>query len=274
LEIPGSYDGQTPRTAWDFVSLIHPSRAANSEAGHGTSGEGHARRNSGSGNIAQRLKSLQEAGLAGNSRVKRPHVHDAGTQRLPPFPIRHRRDTMRRILSAQNQQSSELPSIWPPRGSQAEQIRGLDQQSSELPSIWPPRGSQAEQIRGLETALAQAATNESNLKIEIKTLKTTLTHALSSEREMRASARDTREEWERVERSLREEIGVLRKSLGNTEKELVKVKKELQGKTVVPVVQRLIQGKGRLVEEMITLEEPPWNVCAEVEEECVPSFPG
>jgi len=138
-----------------------------------------------------------------------------------------------------------------------------NQQSSNLPSGCP-----------LQTALAQAATNESNLKIEIETLKTALAHALSSEREMRASARDTREEWERVERSLREEIGVLRKGLGNTLKELTKVKKELQGKKVVPFVQRLIQGKGRLVEEMITLEEPPQIVCAEVEEECVPSFPG
>jgi len=126
---------------------------------------------------------------------------------------------------------------------------------------------------------------------------------------MRASARDTREEWERVERSLREEIGVLRKGLGNTEKELTKVKKELQGKAVpfaqrliqgkvipfvqrliqgkaipfvqrliqgkiVPFVRRLIQGKGRLVEEMITLEESLRNVCVEVEEEYVPSFLG
>ena len=188
-----------------------------------------------------------------------------------------------------------------------------NRQSSELPSRCPPRGSQAKQISGLDRALAQVVSNESNLKIEIKTLKTALTHALSfewemrasaqdtreewerverslreemktlktalthalsSEREMRASARDTREEWERVERSLREEIGVLRKGLGNTEKELMTVKKELQEKKAVPFVQRLIQGKGRLVKEMTTLKEPPRNVCAEVEEECVPCFPG
>lgn len=91
---------------------------------------------------------------------------------------------------------------------------------------------------------------------------------------MRASARDTREEWERVERALREEVFVLKNGLEDTEKALTKVKKELQGKKVIPFVQRLIQGKGRLVEEMITLEEPPQVVCAEVEEECVLSFSG
>jgi len=133
---------------------------------------------------------------------------------------------------------------------------------------------EADEVKRLQTALAHAATNESILKSEIETLKTSLTHALSSEREMRASARDTREEWERVERALREEIGVLRVGLVDTEKTLAKVKKELQGKKVVPFVQRLIKGKGRLVEEMITLEEPPQNVCAEVDEECVTSFSG
>ena len=148
------------------------------------------------------------------------------------------------------------------------------QQSSGSTFGRPPSHSHAEQVRRLQTALAQAATNESNLKNEIETLKTSLTHALSSEREMRASARDTREEWERVERALREEVSVLKNGLRDTEKALEKVKKELQGKKVIPFVQRLIQGKGRLVEEMITLEEPPQVACAEVEEECVLSFSG
>jgi len=149
-----------------------------------------------------------------------------------------------------------------------------NQQSPRPPLGRLPRGSQAERIRGLEAALAQAATNESNLKNEVEILKTSLTHALSSEREMRTSALNTREEWVSVERALREEIGVLRKELGNTEKELTKVKKELRGKMVVPFVQRLIQGRGKLVEEMITLEEPPQSANAElVEEECVPPFP-
>jgi hypothetical protein len=101
-----------------------------------------------------------------------------------------------------------------------------------------------------------------------------LTHALSSEREMRASARDTREKWERVERALRKEIDVLRNALGDTKKALAKVKKELQGKKGVSFVQRCIQGKRNLVEEMITLEEPPQNVCVRVKEECVASFSG
>ena len=163
---------------------------------------------------------------------------------------------------------------YPPPSWPMGQNSSAQNQQSESPLGRLPRDPQSEKLRRLQAALAQAASNESNLKHEIETLKTSLTHALSSEREMRASARDTREEWERVERALREEIGVLRNGLGDTEKALAKVRKELQGKKVVPFVQRLIQGKGRLVEEMITLEEPPQNVCAEVEEECVPSFSG
>ena len=78
-----------------------------------------------------------------------------------------------------------------------------------------------------------------------------------------------------MERALREDIGLLRKELESTEKELRKVKKELRGKMVVPFVQRLIQGRGKLVEETITLEEPPQIAQAEdIEDEYVPSFPG
>ena len=149
-----------------------------------------------------------------------------------------------------------------------------NQQSSGSSSTGP-LNSQTEQIRSLQAALAQASTNESNLKNEIETLKTSLTHALSSEREMRTSARDTREEWERVEKDLRQEISVLNKKLSNTQKELTKVKKELKGKKVIPFVQRLIQGQGSSVEDMITLEEPPRNASTqdEVEEECVSALP-
>ena len=129
------------------------------------------------------------------------------------------------------------------------------------------------EIKSLKTSLATLATNESKFKNEIEVLKTFLAHALSSEREMRTSVRDTREEWERVQRALREEISVLRSELGNMEKELTKVKKELKGQ-VVPFVQRFIQGRSRLVEEMITLEEPPQTAPAEaeMEEECVLPF--
>lgn len=152
---------------------------------------------------------------------------------------------------------------------------GPNQQPSEPSSRRLPRGSPAEQIKWLDAALAQAETNESNLKNEVEVLKTSLTHALSSEREMRVSALNTREEWARLERALREDIGLLRKELESTEKELTKVKKELRGKMVVPFVQRLIQGRGKLVEETVTLEEPPQIVQAEdIEDQYVPSFLG
>jgi ubiquitin carboxyl-terminal hydrolase 8 len=92
LEIPGHATGKLPARVPVHLDcalpLIHSFRAANSEAGHSTSGEGHARRNSGSGNIAQRLKSLQEAGLAGDLRaVKRPPQLSTLPLR-PPTPVR------------------------------------------------------------------------------------------------------------------------------------------------------------------------------------------
>ena len=141
-----------------------------------------------------------------------------------------------------------------------------------------PWNPQAEQTRSLQAALAHASTNESNLKNEIETLKTSLIHALLSEREMRASARDTREEWERVERverALRQEISALNKELADTKKELAKFKKELKGKKGIPFVQRLFRGQRSLIEEMVTLEEPPRNTYAKdkVEEECVSALP-
>jgi chemotaxis protein histidine kinase CheA len=117
--------------------------------------------------------------------------------------------------------------------------------------------TQAVPHKRLQSELAQAAANEATLKNEIETLKTSLTRALSSEREMRASARDARQEWERVERALLEEINVLRGKLAKTENVLTKVMKALNWEKVFPFVRRLIKGTGSLVEEMITLEEPP-----------------
>jgi hypothetical protein len=88
---------------------------------------------------------------------------------------------------------------------------------------------------------------------EVETLKTALTHALTSEREMRVSARQTREEWERVERSLREEINTLRYDLGRT-------RKELKGKKMVPFIQRVL---GTCVHDVDTLGGSHQNVQAE-----------
>jgi Ring finger domain len=135
-----------------------------------------------------------------------------------------------------------------------------------------------QEIETLKASLVQSASSKISLIHEVETLKTALTHALTSEREVRASTRDTLEEWKRVGGILLENIGVLRVELAKTEEELAKVKKKQKAKKVIPFVQRLIQGliqgKGKLVEEMITLEEPlERGACAEVGE-CVPPFPG
>ena len=94
-----------------------------------------------------------------------------------------------------------------------------------------------QEIESLKRDLAQAVSSETSLMHEVETLKTTLTHALTSEREMRASARQTREEWESVERTLREEINTLKN-------DLERMRKELKRKKVVPFIQRLVLGAG------------------------------
>ena len=72
---------------------------------------------------------------------------------------------------------------------------------------------------------------------------------------MRASARETREEWERVEKVLRQENLALKGELDGTSRELKRVQRELKGKKFVPFMRRLLQQRGRLV-EIITQESP------------------
>ena len=113
--------------------------------------------------------------------------------------------------------------------------------------------SHIQEITALKKSLTRAADSEILLKREVETLKTTLTHALTSEREMRVSARQTREEWETVERGLREEINMLRFDLG-------RMRKELKGKKMVPFIQRVL-GAGSHDED--TLGGSQHNVRAE-----------
>ncbi len=113
--------------------------------------------------------------------------------------------------------------------------------------------SHMQEIAALKKSLTRAVDSEVFLKREVETLKTTLTHALTSEREMRVSARQTREEWEIVERSLREEINTLRFDLG-------RMRKELKGKKMVPFIQRVL---GAGLHEVDTLGGSQQNVQAE-----------
>jgi len=103
----------------------------------------------------------------------------------------------------------------------------------------------------LKVSHARTVSAESKLKEEVEVLKTTLTHALTSERDMRTSARETREEWERIEKSLREEIDRLRIGLETIEND-VSVKRE----TVASRVEQNIQGRVRTVEDPIALKQP------------------
>jgi hypothetical protein len=65
---------------------------------------------------------------------------------------------------------------------------------------------------------------------------------------MRASARETRGAWERVEKELRQENLALVEELGKTGKQLKRVQRDLRGKKLVPFMRRLLQERGRLVE--------------------------
>ena len=91
-----------------------------------------------------------------------------------------------------------------------------------------------QEIAALKKSLKRAVDSELSLMREVETLKTTLTSALTSEREMRVSARQTREEWETTERSLREEIKAVRI-------DLERMKKELKGKKMVTFMQRVLK---------------------------------
>jgi len=102
----------------------------------------------------------------------------------------------------------------------------------------------------LKASHARTVSAEPKLKEKIEVLKATLTHALTSERDMRSSARETREEWEKVEKSLRQEINALR-----TGPETIWNGVDVKGETVASHVEQTIQGNVRTVEDPIALTQ-------------------
>ena len=107
-------------------------------------------------------------------------------------------------------------------------------------------GSTESSLRREMGALRESHTQAaSKLREEIEVSKTTLTHALISEQEMRTSARETREKWETVEKSLREEIDALRVGLKI-------ISNDVKGKMVASGVRDSV----RTVEDTTTLEQP------------------
>lgn len=112
------------------------------------------------------------------------------------------------------------------------------------------------------TAIVQAPSTPS-LKDELVTLKASLKRALCSVQDMRDSARETREVRELVENALRQENVSLKEEIGETRQELNKAKIELERMRVLPFVNRFIQGRGRLIEEVSAPEVPPPTTQAE-----------
>ena len=112
------------------------------------------------------------------------------------------------------------------------------------------------------TAIIQAPSTPS-LKDELVTLKASLTRTLCSVKEMRDSARETREVRELVENALRQENLALKGAIGETRQELNRAKSELNRVKLLPFVNRFIEGRGRLVEEVSAPEPPPTTTQAE-----------
>src|SRR5258706_8594051 len=139
-----------------------------------------------------------------------------------------------------NPQISAMPRQTTTEASQARKIKALD---SNLVQLSRDISNLEKDVARL-TAIAQSPTTP-NLKGEIETLKTSLTHSLSSEQEMRAFAQETQEEWERVEKTLRDENLALKQELGEASRELKRVKRQLNGKIAVPFMRRLLQERGR-----------------------------
>ena len=152
-----------------------------------------------------------------------------------------------------------MPRQTTAEASQARKIKALD---SNLVQLSRDISNLEKDVARL-TAIAQSPTTP-NLKGEIETLKTSLTHTLSSEQEMRAFAQETQEEWERVEKALRDENRTLKQEFVEASRELKKVKRQLNGKVAVPFMRRLLQERGRLVE----IVKPEDDACEEeVQEE-------
>ena len=92
--------------------------------------------------------------------------------------------------------------------------------------------------------------------MEIATLRTSLSRALCSVQDLRASAQETRDVQELVQKALHQENLVLKEELRKTRQELCRAKSELKGNNLLPFVRRFIQGRGRVVEDVVAPEKP------------------
>ena len=159
-------------------------------------------------------------------------MEDIAELLLPPEKSRQGCSTLKNSSAQAVSNESSLQQEIKTLKASLEQAR-YDHRTLVTKSLAEP--SLKQEVEILKRSLAQTVSSETSLRHEVETLKITLTHALTSEREMRASARQTREEWESVERTLREEIDTLKHDLD-------RVRKELKGKKLVPFIQRLVLG--------------------------------
>ena len=106
-----------------------------------------------------------------------------------------------------------------------------------------------EDNKALKESLVRSESIISKLKEDNNVLKTTFTHVLTSERDMRTSAREKHEEWAKAEQALRAEIRALKLVLetkGNYSKGIKGASR----------VQRAVQEKVRTDEDKIVLKQP------------------
>ena len=105
------------------------------------------------------------------------------------------------------------------------------------------------------TAIVQAPSTP-GVKEEIATLRASFSRALCSVQDLRASAQETRDVRELVEKALRQENLALKEKLKETRQELDRAKSELNGNRLLPFVRRFIHGRGKVV-EVVAPETPP-----------------
>ena len=105
------------------------------------------------------------------------------------------------------------------------------------------------------TAIVQAPSTP-GLKQEIETLRASLSRALCSVQDLRASAQETRDVWALVGNTLRQENLALKEELGKTRQEVERARSELKGNKFLPFVRRFIQGRGRVVGDVAAPDKP------------------
>ena len=201
-----------------------------------------------------RLETSLEESLANQSSLKRDYKKRLARSATIELNLRQEIETLQASLTRSTSNGAALKREIKTQRSQAASTemslrRKVDEVLESLGRSTFITSTLKDDNKALKESLVRSASTISKLKEDNKVLKTTFTHVLTSERDMRTSAREAREEWEKVEQALLAEIRALRLALeikGNGEK----------GGKVASCVQQAIQVQVRTDEDTIALKQP------------------